>query len=107
MGGGPSNADTLLGVSIKCLYSDTMVVSALPFIPSQLFLGFISWLLVNIVFYIFTELLLLQDSNHVLLCIYLLWLLFGIFDQTSVPAVNLAELSLCDTSDLGWMCALE
>lgn len=34
MGGGASNADTLLGMSVEWLYSDTMVVSALPSIPS-------------------------------------------------------------------------
>lgn len=56
MGCGSRNADTLLGMNMEWLYSDTMVLSALPSIPSYQFLGFFTLLLMSIVSYTFTEL---------------------------------------------------
>lgn len=105
MGHGFRNGDTHLGKNIEywilqwhpggfCIASYSFLTA-----PRAFF-----WLLINIGFYIFTELLLLQDSYHVLF--YLHCLLFGIFHETSVPAGNLAELSLCATLDLGWVCAV-
>lgn len=89
MGGGPRYADSLLGMN----GSPWMVIQwhhggfwiafySFLTVPSILFF-FFSWLLVNINFCIFTELLLLQNLYHVLLYIYLHCLLSVTYHQTS------------------------